>query len=320
MKRLGFCGFCITTMLISAIPGITQDIRMHYTGDAVNVDYSMKDGMLNGNYIAYYKNGKKKAKGEFRNNNRVGKWYVYDTSGELKIERNYRNNLDYTLVLADRTEKHLTPILDLPERDTNGCYKWYYLSKEAVIWKKRTYMFLANKNNPILSENNRLFNLLYSEGLKHNVQVFKYIKNSDTSFAQSIDTKLIDTSSFHVIGYLIKADWFEDTTHLEMDCRVLGICPMVIKKSQSLDTTGLFWMYYPQVRKYLANEKLKKTENFPDVQNMDDIFFWRYYNAIICNESSSLEPAVLPVKNSWGVIMEIIDKEHDCWTGNINLH
>ena len=45
-------------------------------------ELSVKDGKLNGEYISFYKNGTVKARGEYRNNVRTGKWYVNDSTGK----------------------------------------------------------------------------------------------------------------------------------------------------------------------------------------------------------------------------------------------
>lgn len=58
--------------------------------DGDSVVSSWENGILNGPYTVFYSNGKIKAKGEYKNNQRTGNWFLYsdDKKGKLKITFN----------------------------------------------------------------------------------------------------------------------------------------------------------------------------------------------------------------------------------------
>ncbi|HPB02605.1 MAG TPA: hypothetical protein PLZ67_06585 [Bacteroidales bacterium] len=54
-----------------------------YNGDSIVPTW--QNGMLNGDYKSFYSNGQLKAKGQFRNNFRTGKWTFYSEDGKGKV-------------------------------------------------------------------------------------------------------------------------------------------------------------------------------------------------------------------------------------------
>jgi len=57
-----------------------------YANGQVKVEVPLKDGMKNGIYKAYYKNGELHFKGRFKDDKRVGKWKKYDMEGKKILE------------------------------------------------------------------------------------------------------------------------------------------------------------------------------------------------------------------------------------------
>ncbi|MGP8213952.1 MAG: hypothetical protein ACLQQ4_00170 [Bacteroidia bacterium] len=330
-KRLQYPCFFFC-LLISANSVIAQSESKEYKDYNIRVDYTVTDGMLNGKYISYYKNRKKKAEGNFKYNNRVGEWSVWDTTGKLCAQRIYSNNLEFHRTIPVVSKYDSAEYLSPPGRNADSCYKYYYLAKRDVGWSKRTWSYLYNGDNPILGNNNRLFNILYKQIKEKHLRVYKFNNSDwDNSFMDSIDFSKtpLDTTEFIVIGFLTKEDWFYDIKYGIMDSRIIGICPIALLKHElaidskqiksmagniiNKDTIGLFWIYYPQARKYLAKEQVNDANCPSYIKNVDDIFFWKYYNGIIYGQWSGrwFQKGV----DSWALRLKNIEIEHNIWMG-----
>jgi hypothetical protein len=325
--------------LLLLIPALAFSQTMHYSGMNVTADYTTKDGMLSGKYISRYKNGKKKAEGTFENNCRFGKWYAYDSTGTLKAEREYSNPMEYRQTLPAISDS-LRRISNMhkykPMRNADGYYTYSFLHQKAIIWSKRIWSYIYNGDNPTISKNNAMFNALYAQILNHHIVAYKR-KNIQETFGDSVDFSAtpLDTSNIQILGFTSFEDWYYDSETNEMGCRTIGICPLAKMKEHDYntvntkfissnvkdgnkDTVGLFWIYFPQVRKYLAQEKVTSIIGYPHIQNMDDIFFWKCYNERILWENGvnnlwTEQPS--PVADTWSTIMQMIDLEHEIWMG-----
>lgn len=60
-----------------------------YSDGKIKVEVPLKNGMKNGVYKAYYKNGELHFKGRFKDDKRVGKWKKYDMEGNRILQVNY---------------------------------------------------------------------------------------------------------------------------------------------------------------------------------------------------------------------------------------
>jgi gliding motility associated protien GldN len=96
--------------------------------------------------------------------------------------------------------------------------------------------------------------------------------------------------------YWLKEDWFFDRQHSIMDVRIVGICPVrfSVKDSQSGEEGGeaevritqVFWIYFPEARRILANHEVFNENNDAERRTFDDIFFKRMFNSYIFRETN----------------------------------
>ncbi len=162
------------------------------------IKYQFKDQMLHGKYISYI-NGKKKAKGSFKEGKRQGRWRLFNPQKKRILVRDYED-FDYT------TKMLRTPNGDKVIRWGKGDFEYglYYFSyafplldssyyKEAVnaeqhyIKGKKTARWTEKTNDGQL-----LYEANFSEGKYHGT-VMHYDKSGDLlekksfSFAKPID-------------------------------------------------------------------------------------------------------------------------------------
>lgn len=309
-----------------------------YDSNGIKVVYHTKDGMLDGSYTAYYKNGKRKEVGNFEFNNKIGEWSVWDSTGKLCYQRVYSDGYTYKRtipIIPNGPAKLLGSPIYIPTRNEDSCYKWYYLFEKNIVWSKRTWSFILNSDNPIFGSNNRLFNQLYKLALNQSIKTYKFNNEDwDKSFndTEDISKIIVDTINYRVIGFLVKEDWFYDIDYGMLDCRLLGFCPIMVSKHHMIpdtaktkkwppqynikfgnDTIGLCWFYYPQMRKYLAKEKTDKS-NVPEyVKNLDDAFFWKYYSEKLIGNSGVR--GVSKIKDEWALRIQMLNMEAQIWQG-----
>jgi len=97
---------------------------------------------------------------------------------------------------------------------------------------------------------------------------------------------------------LIKEVWFFDKHYSQMFVRIIGICPVRVYYKE-LRTGGdeeavgertkqqLFWIYYPDARKVLANTPCFTGENETSQTSFDDVLEKRRFNSYIIAESDN---------------------------------
>jgi gliding motility associated protien GldN len=94
--------------------------------------------------------------------------------------------------------------------------------------------------------------------------------------------------------YKIKEKWFFDKNRSKLDVRIIAVCPIkVFKKSSSgtdVEAGGndaevlreeLFWVYFPEARRVLANTTCHTGKNQQANISYDDVFFKRYFSSRI---------------------------------------
>jgi gliding motility associated protien GldN len=129
-----------------------------------------------------------------------------------------------------------------------------------------------------------------------------------------------------VIGFQIKEDWFFDKQRSVMDVRIIGIAPLIF----AVDEAGniregnyripLFWIYYPEARKLLANAEVFNRENDAERRSFDDLFQKRFFGSYIIKESNVFDRYIVEYKQGLSALLEaekiksdITNFEHDMW-------
>jgi gliding motility associated protien GldN len=91
---------------------------------------------------------------------------------------------------------------------------------------------------------------------------------------------------------IIKEDWFFDRQHSSMDVRIIGICPVrfYIKDDAGADAetriSPVFWVYFPEARRILANHEIFNEYNDAERKTYDDLFFKRKFGSYITRETN----------------------------------
>jgi len=141
-------------------------------------------------------------------------------------------------------------------------------------------------------------------GAKDEKVMVEDVENPD---GPMIETTIEGTySTSEVKRYLVKEMWFFDKQRSVLDVRIIGICPIREFTRESLDDEDeeeesmesikkkkLFWVYFPEARKILANHEVFNPNNDSERKSFDDIFFKRYFSSYIVQESNAYSNRII---------------------------
>ena len=123
--------------------------------------------------------------------------------------------------------------------------------------------------------------------------------------------------------YWIKEDWFFDKQRSVMEAKIIGICPLTEKVSESGDVIGvkpLFWIYFPDARPFLARAAVFNRQNDAERMSFDELFKKRMFSSYVYKESNVYNRAIADYKTGLDVQLEsedikenIFNYESDLW-------
>jgi gliding motility associated protien GldN len=111
--------------------------------------------------------------------------------------------------------------------------------------------------------------------------------------------------------FKIKEKWFFDKKYSRLDVRIIAICPIRVykKEAESEDElrAELFWVYFPEARRVLANTVCYSGKNLQSNTSLDDVFFKRYFSSRIIQASNVND---ISIENyTHGGLEEILESE-----------
>lgn len=108
-----------------------------------------------------------------------------------------------------------------------------------------------------------------------------------------------DKVTSQVKQYELKEDWFFDNQRSVMDVRIIGLCPIrFYYRPEDIEQTEqqkkrVFWIYFPDARRILANHEVFNPVNDAERKTFDDIFFKRMFNSFISSKSNVYDNRVV---------------------------
>lgn len=133
-----------------------------------------------------------------------------------------------------------------------------------------------------------------------------------------------EITSINVWKYWVKEDWFYDKQRSVMDVRIIGLCPVIEKLSETGEHLGadkpLFWIYFPEARPVFARTEVFNRHNDAERRSLDDIFWKRMFASYIRKESNVYNRGIYDYKTGLDQLIEsdrvkndIFTYEHDLW-------
>ena len=162
--------------------------------------------------------------------------------------------------------------------------------------------------------------------------VFDAVEKSQNYTDENGDEQTVmikgEINSSEVKQYWLKEDWFFDRKHSTMNVRILGICPIrfYVKdgdegEDAEMRKTMAFWIYFPEVRRILADHEVFNNNNDAERRTFDDIFFKRYFNSFIVKVSNVYDDrgiqeyslGIQSLLEAEALKKQITDYEQDLW-------
>jgi len=117
-----------------------------------------------------------------------------------------------------------------------------------------------------------------------------------------------EVTSLNVWQYWVKEDWFFDKQRSVLDVRIIGLCPLVEKKTETGESTGastaLFWIYFPEARPVFANQEVYMRHNDAERRTFEDIFWKRMFSSYVRKESNVYDRNIVEYKSGLDVLLE----------------
>lgn len=312
---------CVVLTVLAA-SGHAQQEAVHYEDGGVSCAYMLNNKRMNGRYVSYYRNGVKKAEGTFQDNCRVGVWSVWDSTGHLRMQRDYSNLFEYKQLFPALSTDPPVELLNAPAYELTynekGFITYFDIQERMVVWAKRVWRMIPPEENPKLFEDDALYSILTKNIQSENLKCYSA---EDETFAKQL-TQLPEPNNYKVISYKLKEDNFFDNERLLSESRILGICPVAIDL-KTKDTVDLYWIYFPHLRSCLAKEIRSSNAGDPSsvIHTLDDLFFFRDFYGAIYKESNVYDKSVADytsspaerAKESQRIEISLIETEHDYW-------
>jgi hypothetical protein len=287
--------------------------------------YTEENGLMHGSYTSFFKNGKKKAEGQFQHNMRIGTWTVYDSTGAVKHQRVYDNPFIFNVLpskigLSEAPFKQTTADF---ENNANGYFIIPVKSEKDIVHSMRYWRMVSDKKqNPALFENNVFFNWITKNVLEEKAKAYITIDKFWNKISAEDLKNRMDTLGTNIVGYYIKEERYFDIKRQFSQSVILALAPMVrVKNTQNqLEEIPLFWVRMPDIRGALVKEKIQ-TEGLPNhIVNYDDLFFNRYFSSTINPSPNSYNRDI----NTWlkeddidtvrqKMELGMIEVEHNLW-------
>jgi hypothetical protein len=310
----------ILTMVMFLFSFMTKETKKHfYPNGKLKDRIEIENGMFNGKFSSWYDNGQKKAEGTFKNNQRFGKWTVYDSLGKLRMTREYENPFTFkTLTSKNGKGENVTIPVKLNydlKRGKEGYYTYPEIDEKYIADSKRFIRTIAsNSSNSFIFDKNKVFDIIQKSMIENKSPKAYMTYDFKKYYNQDSIASILKKEKFEVVAYKISEIWFYDTSWQLSETRIIGLCP-VIKDKTSGAEMELFWLYYPELRSILVQDKLIiKDEAL--ISNMEDVFQFKYFNSQISQEfvyEEKEKANSITNEKSELIQMDLLDKEHDLW-------
>ncbi len=294
---------------------IQESTRNSLNISGIEVDFSLINNQLNGIYEEKYPNGKIKVLGHFFKGQRTDIWSVWGEDGKLKIQRNYfiNKSFDFVYPSANNPYKAIYQLYPeyVMEKNKQNFYPYQYIEERAVVYSKRIWRELNNKNEPELFSKVDFRNVI-QELMSNEIKWYEYGENGD--FKTEITNGNLDNvkSSYKNWDFSrieIKEDFFFNLDNLKSDIRQIAISFYHSPEAKE----PAYIVYFPHAREILAKTRFSSEINV--IQTLDDFFFFHFYRGTILNieERNENQKSDTLIENDLKSELEKFVVEHNLW-------
>ncbi|MFT4971663.1 MAG: gliding motility associated protein GldN, partial [Saprospiraceae bacterium] len=144
------------------------------------------------------------------------------------------------------------------------------------------------------------------------------------TYEEQIQVVRNDLNPEDVKRFRMKEIWFFDEETSTMQVRILGLAPLIDVKDENGNfryEKPMFWIYYPEARATLAEERVFNPGNDASPNTWEDLLEMRFFASYIYKESNVLNRRLQDYLSGVDLLLEadkikqsIFNYEHDLWS------
>jgi gliding motility associated protien GldN len=231
--------------------------------------------------------------------------YSIPVSADVNYDRDIMDMIATSV--EDRTK--INPKMCI-EKPGEGAKQVYHKKGVSVVVK--SYLETDTKSIESIDQATETFDMTMAEiqpGTTSDPAVVEYTTRSVKLFSPA-----------KIIKYKLKEDWFFDKERSILDVRTIGLGPVAIIDSSSMQEKVLFWVYFPQARDVLKNYYVYDPKSTVGGNTFDHLFMTRRFNAVVYKESTLYDRKIEDYRFGADALYEsekvkntIRTFEHDVW-------
>jgi gliding motility associated protien GldN len=257
-------------------------------------------------------------------------------------------------ILGGETNKPLDDIVEKKLVIEKRLLPYAPVREADIMWEKRIWRVVDTRekmNLPFVYSQRPLFQILKEAAESGEITIYS---TEDDKFTQplsleqvlaiggSMDTIMVPNPDsqdpYDLIPKIVKNDinyeevkrfrlkeiWYFDKQYSKLQVRILGIAPIIDVNNDDGSfryEQPLFWVYYPDARKLLSNEKVFNSGNDASPLSWEDMFEMRYFTSYIYKESNVFDQRIQDYMSGLDILLEsdrikreIFNFEHDLWS------
>lgn len=244
-----------------------------------------------------------------------------------------------------------TPLDGLVERSPRRILPYDHVREADIMWEKRIWRVIdirEKMNQPFAYPERPFFSILMDGATDGSLTAYSTEDDKFTSpltpeevasMGATVDTVITfdpetyeeqiqvvrnDLNPEDVKRFRIKEIWFFDEETSTLQVRILGLAPLIDVKDENGNfryEKPMFWIYYPEARSVLAEERVFNPGNDASPNTWEDLMEMRFFASYIYKESNVLNrrlqdylSGVDLLQDADKIKMQIFNFEHDLWS------
>ena len=300
----------LTGSLLLVILSFAHEKKViYYANGNRHFEYITTSELMNGEFTAWYENGRLKIKGQFKNNQKNGIWTVWDAQGNMRAQRTYEDDYSFQILKEwDSTGRLIDPAIIQQKNERLIAARSKDDNERQIRYVQRFWKSIpANKAaNDFLFKDNLFFNFLIKQTSNGTMSVY----NDDRLVNRNENNQSIKAyKDVAAVEYLIKEDLTFTRDHQVMHTKVVTICPVVLINGERKEVG---WFYVRDMRNNRhATDEIEEIVTKLEKRN--------YASTIIKStvNNTNRDGAAVKPEESDAINLSPMDYEADAWIASV---
>jgi hypothetical protein len=239
---------------------------------------------------------------------------VWDTAGNLVVERVYTNNYQYKQTfpkMSDGEAAKLQEKLDFLAVYNDNNYS--RTQENMVVLSALLQREILPEDNPVLFKDNLFLKVLVDALNSGSLQAYV---NEYCNASEKNNAKVNNMNDLKLHSIKLKEQYLCDNQRNIGEYRIICFCPVMVNALTN-DTISNYWFYLPEANPVLAKADISKQKLPFNIKTLSDLFYFRYFYGVITeweHKNSFNNYGNLPAgQKSYLIESHLINLEHDLW-------